>query len=302
MSFAEERGRQGHVVSTGRGGAGNLVPHANQDDAVTPGAERGRELSPHPVGEVITHSGRGGAGNIRPSSHSRTRGPNGATAADAEAAKEDALQEKLVADARGRQADAAFSTGRGGVGNISRSRSRSAAGSGREGRRESRREGSQLGRREGSVHASGRGGFGNISEERNSIDLEKEAEREKYEASVLAKHNADEAAHPHPHATGKGGAGNMYVPGPNDHPDGNGTAQEDREAHAKVHAADKDHWVNTGRGGAGNMVHRKDHSPAGDERDGRGRDAHKGGMLGNVFRSISRAAGRDKSSDGRAKD
>lgn len=54
--------------------------------------------------------------------------------------------------------------------------------------------------------------------------------------------------------------------------------------------------------GAGNMHHRtsdNSHSPAPDER---GRDAHKGGVLGNVLRSFSRAAGRDKSSEGRAKD
>lgn len=54
--------------------------------------------------------------------------------------------------------------------------------------------------------------------------------------------------------------------------------------------------------GAGNMHHRTNdnsHSPAQDER---GRDAHKGGVLGNVLRSFSRAAGRDKSSEGRAKD
>lgn len=66
MSLAEQRGRQpGHVVrlppppppppadvipqvSTGRGGAGNLVAHPVPDDDSLPGAERGRELSPHP--------------------------------------------------------------------------------------------------------------------------------------------------------------------------------------------------------------------------------------------------------------
>lgn len=55
--------------------------------------------------------------------------------------------------------------------------------------------------------------------------------------------------------------------------------------------------------GAGNMHHRAydshSHSPAQDER---GRDSNKGGVLGNVLRSFSRAAGRDKSIEGRAKD
>lgn len=119
----------------------------------------------------VTHSGRGGAGNIRPSSHSRTRKDI------KQEAEEEALQEQLIADARGRQAEQAFSTGRGGVGNISRSRSRSNARTPR-GESSTRREGSALGlgrRTTRDTVTTGRGGFGNISEERekNSIELEK---------------------------------------------------------------------------------------------------------------------------------
>ncbi|WVQ91813.1 hypothetical protein IAS59_005617 [Cryptococcus gattii] len=311
MSFAEERGRQPlHVVSTGRGGAGNLVAHPILDDGFVPGAERGRELSPHPsTNDHVTHSGRGGAGNIRPSSHSRTRDE---IKQDAE---EEALQEQLIADARGRQAEQGFSTGRGGVGNISRSRSRSKA---RTPRRESsssttRRDGSALGlgrRTTRETVTTGRGGIGNISEERekNSIELEKERAQNQYEANVLARYTTNEAAHPHAYATGKGGAGNVVTPGPRSAAEPDIAAlnledREERDAHAKVHANETGYWVPSGRGGAGNMHHRAydshSHSPAQDER---GRDSNKGGVLGNVLRSFSRAAGRDKSSEGRAKD
>lgn len=66
---------------------------------------------------------------------------------------------------------------------------------------------------------------------------------------------------------------------------------EEREAYAKVHAHDGEHGRSTGRGGTGN-VHR--HHPAGHE-DDRGRGQH--GLFGNVIRSLSRAASRDKSTD-----
>ncbi|KAK8847536.1 hypothetical protein IAR55_005394 [Kwoniella newhampshirensis] len=296
MSLAEERGRQ-PIISTGRGGAGNLVnklesPNRGIDPSVAPGAERGRELSPHPVGDLVTHSGRGGAGNIRPSSHSRTREDL------SREAKEEALQEKLIADRRGRQAEGAFSTGRGGVGNISRSKSRS-----RSAVRDTslRREGSQPPVLAPAVHASGRGGFGNISEERgDSIDLEKEAARKRYEDGVIAQHHTDELKHPHPVSTGKGGAGNVYTPSATDHIDMSALTLEEREAYAKVHSHDREHWLNTGRGGAGNMIPpsasaSKEHSPAGHDHE-RGRE-HKGGLINNVMRSISRAAGREKSTD-----
>ncbi|WVO16662.1 hypothetical protein L204_104342 [Cryptococcus depauperatus] len=264
MSFVEERGRQpGHVVSTGRGGAGNLVSHVATDVDMTPGVERGRELSPQALGDHAD-------------------------------AKEEALQEKLISDARGRQADGPISTGRGGVGNISRSRSRSQA------RTEGGREGSALGLGRRTTHEmthGGRGGFGNILEERDSVDAEKQAAHDAYEADVLAKHNTAEATHPHAYATGKGGLGNVHTPAPGEPDLGQLSLEEreEKEAHAKIHAGEKDHWVPAGRGGAGNMYRaRSDQSPAGDER---GRDAHKGGVLGTVLRSISRATGREKSSD-----
>lgn len=304
MSLAGERGRQ-PIVSTGRGGAGNLLRSQSRgvDADTAPGAERGRELSPHPVGERITHSGRGGAGNIRPSSHSRTREQLVAEE------KEDQLQGKLVAEARGRQAEQAFSTGRGGVGNINRSKSRSRSAVRDKHHleepisRTTTASGATGATGATNIHSSGRGGFGNITEEHhNHVDLEKQDAQAKYDAEVLAKHKHDEAAVPH--HSGKGGAGNVHGPGELASVDMHALTLEEREAYAKVHSGDKAHWLNTGRGGAGNMIppsqsSSKEHSPASADGEGsRGRgEHHKGGMLNNVLRSISRATGREKSVD-----
>ncbi|WWC86765.1 uncharacterized protein L201_001644 [Kwoniella dendrophila CBS 6074] len=321
MTMAEERpGRA--IYSTGRGGAGNLMksPTRGQDMDVLPGIERGRELSPHPDGEKVTHSGRGGAGNIhRSASRSRTR--EQINRDTKEAAEEAILQEQLIVERRGRQIaeGTGISHGRGGAGNIDRSQSRS-----RSAVRNGGRGGGVPGKDDfsslaptisqtttinhntngngvgGNLHTTGRGGFGNIQEERNSIDLEKEEANKKYEADVLAKHQAGEANHVLP--SGRGGAGNLHTHDPN-HPDLAKLSLEEREAHSRIHANERQHYVNTGRGGAGNMIPpKKDHSPAGVDGDrGRGRnsDGHKGGVLGNVLRSISRATGRDKSVDGR---
>ncbi|WWC68080.1 uncharacterized protein I206_101999 [Kwoniella pini CBS 10737] len=315
MSMADERpGRA--IYSTGRGGAGNLMksPTRGQDLEAQPGVERGRELSPHPVGELVTHSGRGGAGNIhRSASRSRTR--EQINKDEKEAAEEAILQEKLVAERRGRQAvEGGFSTGRGGAGNIerSKSRSRSAIRNPLGGSVAGKDDYSSLAptvshtptsNTQHTIGHSGRGGFGNIQEERgDSIDLEKEQARQRYEREVIAKHQAEEANQPF--TSGMGGAGNLHTHDTN-HPDFANLSLEEREAHAKVHAHDGEHYVNTGRGGAGNMKPpSKEHSPAPDVDRGRGRssDGHKGGVFGNVLRSISRATGREKSVDGRRND
>ena len=74
----------------------------------------GREIEGR---HVVTHSGRGGAGNIR----SPSRDPlNDRTAADAD-------HERVVRALRDEERARAHSTGRGGVGNIARSRSRDPA-------------------------------------------------------------------------------------------------------------------------------------------------------------------------------
>jgi len=184
-----------HQVSTGRGGAGNLIrsPSRGVDPDVKVGAERGRSARDQSLERVglyhsyvvavakpqIIHSGRGGAGNIR----SPSRNPSERIAEDR--AEED-LQDRLIAESRGRQTDANFSTGRGGAGNISRSKSRS----------RSAARGPSTPQASGAVHASGRGGFGNIEETRESLDDEKREALAKYEREVLAKHHAEAGGKP----------------------------------------------------------------------------------------------------------
>lgn len=93
---------------------------------------------------------------------------------------------------------------------------------------------------------------------------------------------------------GKGGAGNFHSPSHVTHVDMSRLTLEERQAFEKEHARDSARPMTTGRGGAANFVHARDASQEGGER---GRD-HKGGVLGSVLRSLSRATGgRDKSSD-----
>lgn len=123
--------------------------------------------------------------------------------------QEDALQDALIAERRGRQENAAFTTGRGGAGNIandSRSRSRSAV-------REpmANREASQspaiarvasnsrtrAGRDESRTRGfhAGRGGYGNITEEATDEELARRAQEDIYEAAVKRRYEAEEPAH-----------------------------------------------------------------------------------------------------------
>lgn len=105
----------------------------------------------------MTHSGRGGAGIIR----SPSRGKEALYEVE-----EDALQARLVAENRGRQVDAPFSSGRGGVGNISGSKSRSRSRAGE----------SPIPNGVGvAAKGHGRGGYGNIMEssDADSVDLQK---------------------------------------------------------------------------------------------------------------------------------
>ncbi|KAL1757498.1 hypothetical protein FB107DRAFT_259734 [Schizophyllum commune] len=122
------------VHSTGRGGAGNIGParpalspaEAREEEEL---AARGRQ------NRTAYSTGRGGAGNIarlvvHPSKDDdatlcdgrgrpiyRTPGANPSSAAEE-------LEDALVYQARGRRQDKIYSTGRGGAGNISASRSK----------------------------------------------------------------------------------------------------------------------------------------------------------------------------------
>lgn len=133
----------------------------------------------------MTHAGRGGAGNIR----SPSRDPKRSAI---EEANEDALQEQLIAERRGREADLPTSSGRGGAGNISsaasRSRSRSAVRD-NNGSPARIREASRT--RLGPTHA-GRGGYGNITEDIAEEDLERRAQEQRYEQEVRRKYDEED--------------------------------------------------------------------------------------------------------------
>ncbi|KAH8077232.1 hypothetical protein HD553DRAFT_346756 [Filobasidium floriforme] len=143
------RGRE--FISTGRGGAGNAIRSPSRNNAtgtpkgidpnLQPGSERGRTVHPasglhtvHSAGSEGTeregnkerslsknriHTGRGGAGN--------TRSPSVSKRDKEEERREEELEERLVAERRGREemAGKGGSFGRGGAGNMNQSRSRS---------------------------------------------------------------------------------------------------------------------------------------------------------------------------------
>ncbi|KAL5635099.1 hypothetical protein ACGC1H_002958 [Rhizoctonia solani] len=164
---SRSRGRE--FQSTGRGGAGNFVRSESvsrtREDGV--GQERGREILPT---NRITHSGRGGAGNIR----SPSRDPE----ADIRALSR---EREIIEDHRRAEEGQIHSTGRGGYGNMDRSRSRS-------------REPSKT------VHSSGRGGFGNITASDGHSLADLEEEERVHHAHV-----------PEFHLSGRGGAGNIIA-------------------------------------------------------------------------------------------
>ncbi|KAG8706155.1 hypothetical protein FRC09_002548 [Ceratobasidium sp. 395] len=166
---SRSRGRE--FQSTGRGGAGNIVRSESltraREDVVN--GERGRDIIPS---NRVTHTGRGGAGNIR----SPSRDPEGDL-------RELSREREVIENHRRAEEGQIQSTGRGGFGNMDRSRSRS--------------------REPNKVHSSGRGGFGNIvnGDGRDLADLEEEE-------------RAQHVHVPEFHSSGRGGAGNVIAGGP----------------------------------------------------------------------------------------
>jgi len=119
MSVTERstsRGRQ-PFVSTGRGGVGNIrQPSLSGDARPESGPDnysltRGREPFCSPM--QIFSTGRGGAGNIRSPSRDDRKVPNS--------------EKDVIEEYKRSQEGAPVSSGRGGVGNISRSRTRDSA-------------------------------------------------------------------------------------------------------------------------------------------------------------------------------
>jgi len=234
MSRSQSRGRE-EYGSSGRGGVGNIRPHSRDPVARTRGQgpddfspSRGREVR-NSNDEPIIHSGRGGAGNIR----SPSRDPEG-EGRDYEA------DSKLVKDYDSRQH--IHSSGRGGVGNIDRSRSRDAPHNNkgvlgnlidRISRDDSRERSHST-----EHHTAGRGGYGNTYDgatpNANKTERVEEEERNTYKGSL-----DDGGAH----ASGRGGYGNTSS--------APGTGAYDTQA--PHHATGEHDAYASGRGGAGNI-------------------------------------------------
>lgn len=201
------RGRD--LASTGRGGAGNIVRGESASrNRAEGGDERGREVVQH--SEKITHAGRGGAGNVRSPSRDRNK------------EQADVRYEEEVLRKSREDRPIGLSSGRGGTGNISTSRSRS---------------------REPGV-ASGRGGLGNILSE-HQHPPHNGAELERLEEEDRAGATAQAAAHHHHnnfdlHSHGRGGVGNL-------------APEEAALAHGTNAAPELPHH-SAGRGGLGNIV------------------------------------------------
>ncbi|KAG1808968.1 uncharacterized protein BJ212DRAFT_631905 [Suillus subaureus] len=176
-SRSASRGR-GLFQSSGRGGIGNIRGSSvSSDPRPVDGPDdsdltRGREQAVHP--DRMFSVGRGGAGNIRSPSQDVGKGyPQTATVLNAavQAEHEQQVKKQHV------ESNLMHSSGRGGIGNISSSRSRS---------------------RGPIVHSTGRGGAGNIQHGAAiSIDNMDEEERKKHAHAQAI------------HSTGRGGAANL---------------------------------------------------------------------------------------------
>jgi len=195
-------------ISTGRGGAGNIVRSPSRD--IVP-ESRGHVNSANIAAKGLS-SGRGGAGNIRSTSSSRDAkvGPEHSQTSDNGTAEHEREVLQSYAEAR----EGVHVTGRGGLGNISTSPSRS----------RSRSKGPAF-------HSSGRGGAGNIQHgtgDPEQLDVQDDEER------LITRH-----VHPDQiHSTGRGGAANLT------HARGPGIEV--------VHPHDAP-FQSSGRGGAGNI-------------------------------------------------
>jgi hypothetical protein len=151
-------------------------------------------------------TGRGGAGNLR----SPSRDPNKPIT---DATEQEVIREYVVAH----EGDV-HSSGRGGIGNINRSRSREPTSAINRSRS-----------RDPHVHSSGRGGAGNIHPG---------------DGSIAETFDEDERKHIHvthdgPHSTGRGGAANIT------------SAHEPTVEH---HAHPTHEYTSHGRGGVGNIT------------------------------------------------
>ncbi|KAG8819730.1 hypothetical protein FRC17_010345 [Serendipita sp. 399] len=207
MSRSRSRGREAYI-SSGRGGAGNIRPASREAEIRGKGPDdfsptRGREMPT--ISDHVTHTGRGGAANVR--------------SASKDAAGERAYVAEVNQHAKEYiNPDAPISSGRGGYGNIDRSRSRSKEPS--------------ASKERGHVHTYGHGGAGNVAPgTHTNLGAVEEDEARAYQQSGGI------------HSTGRGGAANITAQ--------NTSYKADTDEAAEHHKAPVVH--SSGRGGYGNM-------------------------------------------------
>ncbi|KAG1884273.1 hypothetical protein F4604DRAFT_1574700 [Suillus subluteus] len=180
-SRSVSRGRESLQSSGGLDGIGNIRSSSISSDPRPvdgPDSTRGREQAVHPDRMHMFSVGRGGAGNMRSPSQDLVRDhPQTVTILNDNAAVQAEYEQQVKKHHA--ESNPMLSAGRGGLGNISSSRSRS---------------------RGPLVHSTGRGGVGNIQHGAvPSIDTMDEEERKKH---ALAHAQAI-------HSTGRGGAANL---------------------------------------------------------------------------------------------
>ncbi|KZP20938.1 hypothetical protein FIBSPDRAFT_931954 [Athelia psychrophila] len=237
------RGRD--LISTGRGGAGNIVRSPSRDfDPDSKGHVNSAEVASRALS-----TGRGGASNIRGPSASRDSPTHGRTDG-ANGVDKDSVEYEREVLARHREAEArkgVQSTGRGGAGNILPSHTPSPHRS------------TSRSRAPPTVHSTGRGGAGNLlAGGPNDAALEQLDEHER----LGVRHSVDAV-----HSAGRGGLANL-APGP----------QDDLEGH-RHHPKGQSHLESSGRGGAGNILHRSREGRGGSrDREGKDQDAGAGAV------------------------
>ncbi|KAH9956351.1 hypothetical protein BC827DRAFT_1139683, partial [Russula dissimulans] len=206
--------------STGRGGAGNIRP-PSRDPVSTAGPEdysdtRGREPIPSGDPTVVISTGRGGTGNIRSPSRDAYRGGDASASTESSPLRSeerggignmvdnpDSRPGSITRNgSRSRSREPAFTTGRGGLGNVHRGEPIEKD---IEELDESERAAHQ---HAAGLHSVGRGGTGNITP----------GQLPHVEDAV----NPHDPNHPHAshvHAaesTGRGGSGNIHENAPKD--------------------------------------------------------------------------------------
>ncbi|KAJ7664981.1 hypothetical protein B0H17DRAFT_1091029 [Mycena rosella] len=233
------RGRDA-LSSSGRGGMGNIRASLSQDRPLSGPDDfsdtRGREPVVAAVSE-LSSTGRGGAGNFRSPSRDPVEDRDVRSAAE----------RQVIQAHEAREREAVHSSGRGGLGNMSRSRSR---GPGSPLASPSPTRTPSVGPGPGLVHSSGRGGAGNITP-----------------GPPPAYERGRAAALDGVHSTGRGGLANL-------------TAAPAPPPDAVVHHPGT--YESTGRGGAGNISRSRERTSAETSRErGASRDrGEKGGIAG----------------------